>query len=302
MNRTINQYLKIEFRAKGQVNFNSDRHCQVVTLHVWWEPPETRVKTVFYFQLERPREAAHLFMKLICQCLSHLHACVHTHTIINPLKMYWQQLTKWGTCQKSLTAKSYECRNRVSSLMPHILRCGLAVFTTCCGPNHWATLPYFSFVTKGQFMTLPLPSSSETQARHFFSPWFPHKCSQSEMSGQADRGCISEKDRARWNLDLFNFLLPWGWVREWQSCTVYSAATSHTGFLYLKKKKVKRLRRFSSFSSVYPTHTLLQPPAGAPFLFALTKWEAMWRFRVCFVTNCNHFLFLPLTTNIEPSQ
>lgn len=152
-------------------------------------------------------------MKLICQRLSHLHTCMHTHTIINPLKMYGQQLTKWGTCQKLLTAKSWVLQR---GLLTNATR---PLLWPCCvyyllWPSHLATPPYFSFVTKGQFTTLPLPSSSETPACSFFSPWFPHKGSQSKMSDQLDCSRISEKDPAWWNLDLFLFLLPWGWVCE----------------------------------------------------------------------------------------
>lgn len=134
---------------------------------------------------------------------------------------------------------------------------------------------------------MTLPSSSETQAHHFFSPWFPHQRSPSERLGQAGHSCGSEK-ASTVGLDLIFYCLR-GWVNEWQPCTPCSAATSQPGFLSFLKK-VKRPR---TFSSVYPTHTLRYNPQLGLLLFAPVTWETLWRFSVCFVTNCtsNHFLF-----------
>lgn len=56
------------------------------------------------------------------------------------------------------------------------------------------------------------------------------------MLGQADYGCVSEKEPAHWTIDLFNFLITCAGELVNDNLAVCSAATSLTGFLYLKKK------------------------------------------------------------------
>lgn len=125
---------------------------------------------------------------------------------------------------------------------------------------------------------------------HLFSPWFSHKNNQSGMSGQADYGCFMKRTLQSWTLIYLIFYYLWGWISE-QSYTLFSCHFSHCP-LILGKKKKQRNSEHSPVSPVFTQHTLCATvTAGAPFLFALVTWEAMWRFCVCFVTSCNHFLF-----------
>lgn len=133
-------------------------------------------------------------MKLVCQCLAHLNTHTHRRYYESIQNVLWEQLTKGGTCQNFLTTTVHECCNGVSSRIPHILHCVLAVFTTLCGLGHLATLLCFSSVTKGQFTTL-LPPFLLRITRHIISS---HQRSLTKvtilkMSGQAGYGCIHER-------------------------------------------------------------------------------------------------------------
>lgn len=125
---------------------------------------------------------------------------------------------------------------------------------------------------------------------HLFSPWFSHKNNQSGMSGQADYRCFMKRTLQSWTLIYLIFYYLWGWISE-QSYTLFSCHFSHCPLILEKKKSEEAQNILQFLQCLLNTHSVLQSTAGAPFLFALVTWEAMWRFCVCFVTSCNHFLF-----------
>lgn len=120
---------------------------------------------------------------------------------------------------------------------------------------HLATLPYFSFVTKGHFITLPpLFFLQNMGVCHLFSPWFPHENNQSGMSGQADYGCFMKRTPQSWTLIYLIFYYLWRWISE-QSYTLFSCHFSHCP-LILGKKKKQRDSEHSPISLVFTQHTL----------------------------------------------
>lgn len=158
--------------------------------------PETRQRLYFILNFLIPQASSSFFFNETRLPMSCPPKHTHTHrryyeSIQNVL---WEQLTKGGTCQNFLTTTVHECCNGVSSRIPHILHCVLAVFTTLCGLGHLATLLCFSSVTKGQFTTL-LPPFLLRITRHIISS---HQRSLTKvtilkMSGQAGYGCIHER-------------------------------------------------------------------------------------------------------------